>query len=86
VCALRAIVCAVAREWQAPGRFVDWLGQHCVWGNTLVDRIVSDPIEPVGAVAEPYALWAVERQPQLVLRALTAPGARAAVRSTEVTQ
>ena len=33
--------------------------------NTLVDRIVSAPIEPAGAVAEPYALWAVERQSRL---------------------
>jgi tagaturonate reductase len=38
-----------------------------VWANTLVDRIVSEPIEPVGAIAEPYALWAIERQPGLVL-------------------
>ena len=43
------------------------LGGHCVWANTLVDRIVSAPIEPVGAIAEPYALWAIERQPRLVL-------------------
>ena len=64
---LRAIVCTLAREWQAAAPFVDWLGQHCVWANTLVDRIVSEPIEPVGAVAEPYALWAVERQPGLLL-------------------
>jgi tagaturonate reductase len=33
----------------------------------LVDRIVSEPIQPVGAVAEPYALWAIERQDGLVL-------------------
>jgi tagaturonate reductase len=33
-----------------------------VWVNSLVDRIVSEPIHPVGAVAEPYALWAIERR------------------------
>ena len=64
---LRAIVCTLAREWQLPTPFVHWLVDHCVWANTLVDRIVSEPIEPVGAVAEPYALWAIERQPGLVL-------------------
>jgi tagaturonate reductase len=35
--------------------------------NSLVDRIVSEPIHPVGAIAEPYALWAIERQPGMVL-------------------
>jgi tagaturonate reductase len=38
-----------------------------VWVNSLVDRIVSTPLEPAGAVAEPYALWAIERQPRMVL-------------------
>ena len=38
-----------------------------IWVNSLVDRIVSEPIEPVGAVTEPYALWAIENQPRLVL-------------------
>jgi tagaturonate reductase len=64
---LRSIVSTLAREWQLPAAFVHWLGDHCVWANTLVDRIVSEPIEPVGAIAEPYALWAVERQPGLVM-------------------
>jgi tagaturonate reductase len=27
----------------------------------LVDRIVAQPIEPIGAVAEPYALWAIRK-------------------------
>ncbi len=35
--------------------------------NSLVDRIVSSPLEPAGAVAEPYALWAIEQQPRMVL-------------------
>ncbi|MGJ3629649.1 hypothetical protein AB5I41_27590 [Sphingomonas sp. MMS24-JH45] len=34
---------------------------RCIWLNTLVDRIVSEPLEPAGAVAEPDALRAVER-------------------------
>jgi tagaturonate reductase len=64
---LRGIVGALAGQWQLPEPFLRWLDRHCIWANTLVDRIVSEPIEPVGAVAEPYALWAVERQPGLVL-------------------
>src|SRR5690606_28962611 len=39
--------------------FGDWLCGSVIWGNTLVDRIVSEPLEPAGAVAEPYALWAI---------------------------
>ena len=38
-----------------------------MWINSLVDRIVSEPLEPLGAVAEPYALWAIEDQPGLEL-------------------
>ena len=64
---LRSIVCMLARDWQLPAPFVHWLADHCVWANTLVDRIVSEPIEPVGAIAEPYALWAVERRPGLLM-------------------
>jgi tagaturonate reductase len=35
--------------------------------NSLVDRIVSQPLEPAGAVAEPYAHWAIEDPPGLTL-------------------
>ncbi|HVO02672.1 MAG TPA: hypothetical protein VMT54_10745, partial [Candidatus Cybelea sp.] len=30
------------------------------FADTLVDRIVSAEIPPIGAVAEPYALWAIK--------------------------
>ncbi len=46
--------------------FIDYLEGQVIWANSLVDRIVSAPIEPAGAVAEPYALWAIEAQPGLV--------------------
>ncbi|MBV9652994.1 MAG: mannitol dehydrogenase family protein [Acetobacteraceae bacterium] len=62
---LRDTVTGLAREAEAPADFVGWLNGSVIWANTLVDRIVSEPIEPVGAVAEPYALWAIERQPGL---------------------
>ncbi|MEG2632060.1 MAG: mannitol dehydrogenase family protein [Comamonas sp.] len=64
---LRDVVAGLAREWQMPQEFTAWLAQHCVWANSLVDRIVSEAIAPVGAVAEPYAVWVVERQPRLVM-------------------
>lgn len=64
---LRAIVRGLAMEWQLAPDFIAWLGDHCVWVNSLVDRIVSEALHPVGAVAEPYALWAVERQRGLLL-------------------
>jgi tagaturonate reductase len=47
--------------------FRDWLSGDVIWANTLVDRIVSEPIEPAGAVAEPYTLWAIEKQPGLTV-------------------
>lgn len=47
--------------------FTRWLETEVIFADTLVDRIVSEPIEPVGAVAEPYALWAIEDRPGLVL-------------------
>jgi tagaturonate reductase len=64
---LREIVMALARDWQCAPAFVDWLQVRPVWANSLVDRIVSEPLEPAGAVAEPYALWAIEAQPRLQL-------------------
>jgi len=64
---LRDLVVQLARDWMLPAPFTAYLMQHCRWANSLVDRIVSEALSPVGAVAEPYALWAIERQPGLVL-------------------
>ena len=64
---LRALVLRIAREWRLGEDFERWAGEDCLWINSLVDRIVSEPIEPAGAVAEPYALWAVENRPGLVM-------------------
>ncbi len=65
--ALRELVAGLAVAWQCPPAFIAWLRGHVVWGNSLVDRIVSEALEPAGAVAEPYALWAIEVQPGLQL-------------------
>ncbi|NVD73684.1 mannitol dehydrogenase family protein [Duganella sp. BJB1802] len=64
---LRELVCRLAREWGLDDGFLAYLGGACVWINSLVDRIVSEPIEPAGAVAEPYAIWVIEAQPGMVL-------------------
>ncbi|MBN8631187.1 MAG: mannitol dehydrogenase family protein [Rhodobacterales bacterium] len=44
----------------------DWIAHEVRFVNSLVDRIVSAPLEPAGAVAEPYALWAIEDCPGLL--------------------
>ena len=62
---LKASVLALART--QPSAFQTHLETDILWVNSLVDRIVSDPIEPAGAIAEPYALWAIEDQPGLIL-------------------
>ncbi|ONG51773.1 D-mannonate oxidoreductase [Pseudoroseomonas deserti] len=64
---LQGLVAELAQQAGAEAGFVAWLQETVIWADTLVDRIVSAPLEPVGAVAEPYALWAVERRPGLVL-------------------
>lgn len=64
---LRALVLEVAHAWNLAENFRRWAAEDCLWINSLVDRIVSEPLEPAGAVAEPYALWAVERRPGLVM-------------------
>jgi tagaturonate reductase len=64
---LRALVLEVANGWRLSDEFRRWADEQCLWINSLVDRIVSEPLEPAGAVAEPYALWAVENRPGLVM-------------------
>lgn len=55
---LRELMLSLAPE----PAFRAWL-HDCVWANSLVDRIVSEALKPVGAIAEPYALWAIEAGP-----------------------
>ncbi len=62
---LRQIVLGVLEGWDVPLETRRWVGEDCLWVNSLVDRIVSEPLEPLGAVAEPYALWAIENRPGL---------------------
>jgi tagaturonate reductase len=55
---LRSRVLALAQALDPA--FVDWILRDVRFVSSLVDRIVSAPLEPAGAVAEPYALWAIE--------------------------
>lgn len=64
---LKGIVIGLAKASRASDALLDYLERECIFANSLVDRIVSAPLEPAGAVAEPYALWAVEMQPGLVM-------------------
>lgn len=64
---LRQVIVTLARQWQLSPDAIAYLETGCLWINSLVDRIVSEPIEPIGAVAEPYALWAIEAQEGMLL-------------------
>ncbi len=64
---LKRCVLGLAEAAGLEPEFSEWLWAEVPFANTLVDRIVSEPIEPVGAVAEPYGLWAIERQGGLTL-------------------
>ena len=59
--ALGGIVRNLAEEMHTPVVFRRWLQHDVVFVDTLVDRIVSEQLEPIGAIAEPYALWAIRR-------------------------
>jgi tagaturonate reductase len=63
---LRTIVLDLVALEDGSSAFRDWIEDNCLFINTLVDRIVSEPLDPIGAVAEPYALWALEAQPGFV--------------------
>jgi len=64
---LRQVIVTLARQWQLSPDAITYLETGCLWINSLVDRIVSEAIEPIGAVAEPYALWAIEAQEGMLL-------------------
>lgn len=66
---LRQAILELARRSGASDDLLTFIGDDCVFANSLVDRIVSSALTPAGAVTEPYALWAVESQPCLQLPA-----------------
>lgn len=64
--ALREMVLSIAAGWTVGADFAAYITGACRFANSLVDRIVPEALDPVGAIAEPYALWAIERQPGLL--------------------
>lgn len=76
---LRWCILKYAEHWQLPEQFIRWVQTHCLFCNTLVDRIVTGyPIqdeakyqEKVGfqdkllTVGEPYHSWVIEAPAQL---------------------
>ena len=58
---LSGIIGDLARKTGQGAPFQHWLATAVTFADTLVDRIVAQPIEPIGAVAEPYALWAIRK-------------------------
>lgn len=59
---LRETLNTLSNAWGESTEFTAWLANSVVICNTLADRIVSESIEPIGAVAEPYGLWAIQRE------------------------
>jgi tagaturonate reductase len=59
---LRDRILSLAGAWHISDAFRGWLQQSVVFADTLVDRIVSEEIYPIGAIAEPYALWAIRNE------------------------
>lgn len=57
---LFGILAQLAVDTRQPEPFRTWLLESVTFADTLVDRIVSAEIPPIGAVAEPYALWAIK--------------------------
>ena len=64
---LKDVILELAQAHYDDDGFMAWLERDCVWAVTLVDRIVSAELDPVGAVAEPYGLWAIQQTPGLVM-------------------
>lgn len=70
---LKGLVIGLARQWGLPADFLAWV-EAAPWLNTLVDRIVTGtpadhPLlasDPMLAVCEPYALFAIEQKPGVV--------------------
>jgi tagaturonate reductase len=58
---LAGILSDLAQKTGQNAAFRDWLSGAVTFPDTLVDRIVAQPIEPIGAIAEPYALWAIRK-------------------------
>lgn len=69
--ALQGLVLKQAEIWNEDTSFTNWLTNDCIWLDSLVDRMVVPPSEddpalknePLCAVTEPFALWAIKKIP-----------------------
>lgn len=71
---LKHCIFRLARKWNLPDAFLEWLENACIFCNTLVDRIVSGfpgsdsemffqklgYTDQLLTVAEPFGLWVIE--------------------------
>jgi tagaturonate reductase len=63
------LVLTQSERWRLPNEFAAWVQQDCLWLNSLVDCMVTNPPadhpqaakDPLLLHAEPYALWAIEK-------------------------
>ncbi|HIW33204.1 MAG TPA: tagaturonate reductase [Candidatus Paenibacillus intestinavium] len=77
---LRECILRYCEDWQLPAEFRDWIVNHNLFLNSLVDRIVTGYPkqeqadawfdewgyrDPMLTTAEPYHLWAIEGDPSL---------------------
>ncbi|MBN9053460.1 MAG: cysteine--tRNA ligase, partial [Rhizobiales bacterium] len=67
---LKEAVLSVAALRGSDPALVSYIEDGVTWACSLVDRIVAAPLEPAGAVAEPYALWAIQTAPGVVAPAV----------------
>ncbi len=63
---LRTLILKMAKDSHQELDFRKWLTESVTFCDTLVDRIVSEAIDPIGAIGEPYGLWAIKREPGLI--------------------
>lgn len=63
---LRTLILRISQDLHKGVAFRNWLNESVIFCDTLVDRIVSEAIDPIGAIGEPYGLWAIKREPRLV--------------------
>ncbi len=81
--ALRNLVLHLSDKWNLPDSFRSWVQEHCLFCNTLVDRIVTGLsseeeqaalserlgyADDLFTVAEVYRLYAIEGPPDLIQR------------------
>lgn len=62
---LRDVLTGLALRWDADWEFKRWFAKRVTICDTMGERIVSRADDSVGAVAEPYALWAILRGPAM---------------------